>query len=68
MKETCATCDWTAADWVWGVVSELALYGLFWYGQLLLGVTGNLYVTSLILLVLTNLSFFACPIIRKHFL
>ena len=65
-----ASCTWTGCkkgDWLWTLVSELALYGFLFYTMRFLGAAGNLWVNSLILLVLANIFWFACPVIRKHF-
>ena len=66
---TCCTsdnsCFKTGKDWFLAVVSEVALYFFFWYGLYVLGASVNLWLASLILLVLINVSWFTCPCTRK---
>lgn len=50
---------------IYWITSEAALYFFLYYVQKLLGVSGNLWVSSLILGVLLNLSIVLCPIIRR---
>ena len=59
---------WQGKDWFLALISEVALYAFFWYLLTLLEVSGNLYVASLVLLVLVNVSVMACPIFRKHYM
>jgi hypothetical protein len=65
-KSSC--CNWTGKEWLGVVISESALYLFFWYTLSLLGSVGNLWVSSLVLLVLLNVSLYACPVVRKHYL
>lgn len=47
------------------IVSEVALYFFLYYVQFLLNVEGNLWMSSLILTVLINLTIIFCPFLRK---
>lgn len=47
------------------IVSEVAFYFLLYYLQHLLKVDANLWLSSLILWVLLNLTILACPVARK---
>lgn len=60
--------NWSCAGWFWTIVSEAAFYAALYYGQFLLKVSGNLGISSLVLLVLLNLAVVTSPIFRKHFL
>lgn len=66
-KNVCSWCNWSKKDWLWVLVSEGALYLFFWYALGVLGIMGA-WIDSLILLVLINIMFFACPVFRKHFM
>ena len=66
MKKKC--CDWSAQEWAWTGVSEVALYFTLYCPLRWLGASGNLWVNALILLVLINVMFFACPVFRKHYM
>lgn len=46
-------------------ISEIALYAFLYYVQFLLGVETNLWLSSLILWILLNLSIVFCPVIRR---
>jgi len=63
---SCCACNWSGKDTLWTLISELGLYFFFYYGLYLLGVQANLWFGSLALLVLLNISWFTCPIVRKH--
>ena len=65
--KTCSSSCCSASCWFWIVVSEAALYLFFVYLLYLLAIPANLWGSSAILLVLINISFFACPYMRKHF-
>ncbi len=52
-------------DWIYWVVSEVAFYALLYYIQVLLNVGANLWISSLILWILANISIVACPVVRK---
>lgn len=52
---------------VFWLFSEAALYFFFYYAQMLVEVEANLWVSSLILWALINISIFTCPCLRKHF-
>jgi len=65
--KTCSSGCCSASCWFWILVSEGALYLFFVYLLYLLAVP-VLWTSSLILLALINVSFFACPICRKHFM
>lgn len=47
------------------IVSETAFYGFFYYIQYLLKIEGNLWISSLALWVLINISIIFCPVVRK---
>ncbi len=49
------------------VVSEAAFYAFLFYIQVLLKVDGNLWVSSLVLWMLLNVSIIFCPVVRKCF-
>jgi hypothetical protein len=66
--KTC--CTWTGCkkgDWVWTLVAESAIYAFLFCTMRFLEATGNLWWNALILLVLANVFWFACPIIRQHY-
>lgn len=50
---------------IYWVISEAALYCFLYYVQTLLNVQGNLWISSLILGILINLTVILCPVIRK---
>jgi hypothetical protein len=50
----------------YGVVSEAAFYGFIYYVLYLLKVEGNLWLSSLILLVLANIAIIWCPVLGKY--
>ncbi len=52
-------------EWAYGFVSEAAFFGFLYYAQYLLGVEGNLWLSSLILWLLLNISIVLCPVVRK---
>ena len=63
-------CSWgncSGKDWFWFLVSEAALFGLFYCGLRFLGSSGFLWKNALVLLVLVNVAWFACPVVRRHF-
>lgn len=66
MKKEGSCCNWSAKEWAMAAVSEAALYFFIWYGLFLLNADD--WLGALILLVLVNVSFFTCPVTRKHFL
>ena len=49
------------------LVSEAALFGFLYYIQYLLKIQTNLWLSSLILIVLLNISIWTCPVVRKSF-
>ena len=53
-------------DGIYWVISEAALFFFLFYAQMLLDVQGNLWVSSLILGVLLNLTIILCPAIHKQ--
>lgn len=63
MEKQC--CD--GSYWFWFLVSEAAIGGFFYCGLRFLGSTGNLWWNALVLLVLVNVAWFACPVVRRHF-
>jgi len=48
------------------LVSEIALFGFLYYIQYLLGIQTNLWLSSVILIVLLNISIWTCPLIRNY--
>jgi len=62
--------EWSVKDWFWAFVSEGALYLFLWYWVDLLVVSPSLYKwgVALVSLVLLNVAFFACPMVRKHYM
>ncbi|MBU0456704.1 MAG: hypothetical protein ABH824_03245 [Nanoarchaeota archaeon] len=67
-ENTCTTCcKWSSKEWFLALVSEAALFVFFWYLLGILSVPGNLYVSSLVLLVLINVSVILCPVFRRHY-
>lgn len=68
LKEPKCGCSWTGKDWFGLVLSEGAIYLMVWYLLTVLGATGNLWLASLVLVVLGNLAFFVCPVFRKHYM
>ncbi len=52
-------------EWLYGTVAELSFYAFLYYAQYLLGVRGNLWISSLILFALLNASIGLCPLLRK---
>jgi hypothetical protein len=52
-------------DWTYGIISEVAFYAFLYYLLYLLNVGGNLWVSSLILWALMNISIVLCPVVRK---
>ncbi len=51
--------------WLW-VLSEVTFFATLYYAQYLLQVQANLWVSSLILWVLINVSLMYCPVIKMH--
>jgi hypothetical protein len=56
--------DMTGKIWTYTIISEVAFYAFLYYVQMLLGVGGNLWVSSIILWILLNLSIVLCPVIN----
>ena len=54
-------------DVIYGILSEISFFALLYYIQALLGVDTNLWMSSLILWTLTNLSIVFCPLVRKYY-
>lgn len=52
-------------EWAYGILSEASFYAFLYYVQMLLNVEGDLWVSSLILWALMNLSIVFCPVVRK---
>ena len=50
---------------IYWIISEGALYFFLYYVQVLMSVQGNLWISSLILGALINLSIILCPVMRK---
>lgn len=52
-------------EFVYGVISEVSFFAFLYYVQYLFGVLGNLFLNSLVLWVLVNLSITFCPVVRR---
>ncbi|KTD66901.1 hypothetical protein Lste_3107 [Legionella steelei] len=52
-------------EWVLGIISELSFFAFLFYTQYLLKVDGNLWISSIILWLLLNISIVLCPVVRK---
>lgn len=52
-------------EWIYGALAEVSFYAFLYYTQYLLGVRGSLWLSSIILLALLNLSIGLCPLLRK---
>jgi len=52
-------------EWLYGLISELSLFAFLYYIQSLLKVEGNLWISSVILWILLNLSIVLCPVVKK---
>ena len=50
---------------VYGIIAEVSLYAFLYYAQYLLKVDANLWISSLILWLLLNISIVLCPVVRK---
>ena len=67
--KTCGSgCCSSSSCWFWTLVSEAGLYFFFYYLLYVLEVSVDKWLASLVLLALINVSFFACPYMRKHFM
>ncbi len=53
-------------EWLYTIISEVSFFAFLYYVQHLLRVGGDLWVSSLILWVLINLSIIFCPVLRKY--
>ena len=53
-------------EWIYIIISEVAFYAFLYYAQYLLNVSANLWVSSLILWVLINVSIVFCPVINPR--
>ena len=58
-------CEGVPCGWIKTSISELALFGFFYFLQLYFGVRGNLVNNTLVLWVLLNLTVVFCPLFRK---
>ena len=52
-------------EWIYNITAEVAFFGFLYYTQYLLKVEANLWISSLILLVLSNVAIGLCPFVRK---
>ena len=48
-----------------GIIAEIAFFAFLYYVQYLLKVEANLWISSLILLVLANIALAFCPVLGK---
>jgi len=53
-------------EWLYGAIAEVAFYATLYYVQMLLQVSTTLWVSSLILWVLINVSIMFCPVLGKY--
>ena len=53
-------------DWLYIAISEIAFYMFLYYAQILLNVASNLWISSLVLWVLLNLSIVFCPVLNPR--
>lgn len=51
--------------WVYTIIAEVSFYAFLYYVQMLLKVDADLWVSSLVLWVLLNLSIVFCPVLNK---
>jgi len=58
-------CEGVSCGWIKTLISELALFGFFYYLQLYLGVRENLVNNTIVLWGLLNLTVILCPLFRK---
>ena len=52
-------------EWFNYIIAELSLFIFLYYVKYLLSVNNNLWISSLILLILLNISIGLCPLIKK---
>ncbi len=52
-------------EWTYTIIAEVAFFAFLYYVQYLLKVEANLWISSLILLVLSNVAIGLCPFVRK---
>jgi len=52
-------------EWFYGIISEVSFYAFLFYVQVIFRAEGNLWISSLILWVLLNVSIVLCPVVRK---
>mgnify|MGYP003975301539 FL=1 len=70
VKTASKKCSWgncSGSDWFGTLIAEAAIYGFFYCGLKFLESTGNLWWNALVLFVLVNVAWFACPVVKKHF-
>jgi|GEM_PF-3274721 len=48
------------------IISEAAFFAFLYYAQYLLGIQGNILISSLVLWGLINISIVFCPVLRKY--
>ncbi len=66
VKKTCSGCC-SGKEGFLLLISEVALFGFLYYIQYLLKIQTNLWLSSIVLLVLLNISIWTCPVFRKHY-
>jgi hypothetical protein len=66
--KTCSSGCCSSSCWFWTIISEAGLYFFFYYVLYIMQAEVNMWLASAILLVLVNISFFACPYMRKHYM
>jgi len=64
-KNTCSTSCCAGNEFFLLLISEAALFGFLYYVQYLLKIQTNLWLSTLILIILLNISIWACPAVRK---
>ncbi len=52
-------------EWMYGLIAEVSFYFFLMYAQHLLRVDANLWLSSIILWALINISIIGCPVVRK---
>ncbi len=50
----------------YGIIAEVSFYGFIYYASYLLKVDADLWISSLILLILANMAIMWCPVIGKY--
>ena len=59
-------CNSKACLWIHGIISQVAFFAFLFYLQYVLKVEGCLWLSTLILWVLLNISMMLCPFKHMH--